>query len=114
MNTIVNNIEYDPVLFGASPDMAEKSKKVAAEVESLFIFQLLKEMDATVERDEEGLMFSEYEDTYRSLFNQEIAREISKAGGVGIQDMVKSNLTQLGQGLYEEEPSDTPTVSFVR
>jgi Rod binding domain-containing protein len=92
----MSNIAYDPVLFSGNFNEAEKTKKVAQEVESLFLYQLLKEMDATIERDEEGLMYNDYEETYRSLFNQELAREISRSGGIGLerviaQDIAKSN-----------------------
>ncbi len=115
MNTIVTDIAYDPVLFNPTGDVNTKNKRVAEEMESLFVSQLLKEMDATVARDEDSLMYSEYEGTYKSLFNQEIAREISRAGGIGIQEMVSENIARLDQGLYStEQPTEQSTVSFVR
>ena len=97
MNTIVNDIAYDPILFQQSGLERTKNEKVAQEMESLFIHQLMKEMDATIEREEEGFLYSEYEKTYRSLFNQEVAREVSRAGGIGIQDMVASELPNNGE-----------------
>ncbi len=113
MNTILTDIAYDPVLFSPSGDEMMKNKKVASEMESLFLFQLLKEMDATIERDEEGFMSSQYEETYRSLFNQEIAREMAQAGGIGIQDMVQTNLEQLSAAKYQAEEEMSSTVSYM-
>jgi Rod binding domain-containing protein len=113
MNTIVTDVMYDPVLFNPTGNSLEKGKKVAQEVESLFISQLLKEMEATVERDEESMTYSEYEDTYRSLFHQEMAKEVARAGGIGLQDMVKNNLVQLGQMPYEKAETFS-TRAYVR
>jgi peptidoglycan hydrolase FlgJ len=107
MNSIMTDLAYDPVLFGGNAPAVEKNKKVAQEMESLFLYQLLQEMDRTVERDEEGLMYSEYEDTYRSLFNQELSREMARAGGIGIQEMVERDLSQ-HHDPYEKQKSNEP------
>jgi len=115
MNTIMTNVAYDPVLFGVSGNEAEKSKRVAQEVESLFLYQLMKEMDATVERDEEGLIYSDYEDTYRSLFHQELARELARSGGIGLQEMVERDIQLKNQNQYTNITGEKQsTHTFVR
>lgn len=108
MNSIMTDLAYDPVIFGSAGTEADKNKKVAQEMESLFLYQLLQEMDATVERDEEDLMYSEYEDTYRSLFNQELSRELARAGGIGIQEMVERDLQHNQENPYEKQNAEQP------
>ncbi len=95
MNTISTDLAYDPILFGKDVGRSAKQEKVSKEFESLFIYQLLKEMDKTVDRDEEGIFFSEYEDTYRSMFYQEMSRSIANSGGIGLADYVNNELTLL-------------------
>jgi len=113
MNSIMTDIAYDPVLFSGKFNEVEKAKKVAQEVESLFLYQLLKEMDATVERDEEGLTYSDYEETYRSLFNQELAREIAKSGGIGLEKMVTQDIQRINQNLYANEVNTGELIATV-
>ena len=94
MNTIINDVGYDPFIFGLEGKIDQKGEKVAEEVESLFIYQLLKEMDKTVHREENDFLFSRGEEVYRGLFNQEIAREMARSGGMGLQEMIMMDLNQ--------------------
>ncbi len=73
---------------------AEKIDKVANDFEAMFLGQMLKPMFETVETDS---MFGggPGEDQYRDLLVQEYAKEISKRGGIGIADSVRSQLLQM-------------------
>ncbi len=95
MNTIMNDVAYDPVMFKALGNTEVRDAKVAGEVESLFLYQLLQEMDKTVERNEDSLFSSGEESTYKSLFNQELARTLAQGTGLGIKDMVEKELAGL-------------------
>ncbi len=92
MNTIINHVAYEPALFSAQESTVGKGKKVAEEVESLFLYQLLKEMDKTIMRDEESIFYSSTEETYRSLYYEEIARELSRDKGIGIKALVEDEI----------------------
>jgi peptidoglycan hydrolase FlgJ len=73
---------------------AEKIDKVAHEFEAMFLGQMLKPMFETVQTD---TMFGggEGEGYYRDMMVQEYAKEISKRGGIGIADSIKSQLLQM-------------------
>ena len=92
MNTINAMTSYDPVCFSVKGSQEQKAEKVAEEFESLFINQLLKEMDKTVDREESDIFHSEAENIYRGFFYQEIAREVAHNGGVGIKELVMETL----------------------
>jgi Rod binding domain-containing protein len=64
----------------------KKLKKAAQEFESVFLNQMLEEMDKTVDRNENGILGGGSSEQYfRSMLNQEIARSMStKMGGSGL------------------------------
>lgn len=70
-----------------NPNSADrkKLKKAAQEFESVFLNQMLEEMDKTVNRDENSILGGGSSEGYfRSMLNQEIARSMStKLGGSG-------------------------------
>ena len=76
--------------FGALSQMkaqAVRSESEAAEgaskqFESMFISLVLKEMRKTVSRSE--MLNSQAMDTYQEMFDQQVALNMSKAGGFGI------------------------------
>ena len=92
MYSSVQGIGFDPIMFTTKMDKQEKSTRVAAEFESLFLYQLMKDMDKTVERDEEGILNSSNEETYRSMFHQELTRHLAASGGIGLQDVIGQQL----------------------
>jgi flagellar protein FlgJ len=94
MNTITTDITYDPVVMGTTGSRLERANRVAEEFESLFLSQLMNEMDATVEREDEDMLYGGAEDTYRGLFNQELAREMARGEGVGLKQLVAYQLQQ--------------------
>ena len=95
MNTIVNDIAYDTTFLRRNGQTAESARKISQEVESLFLHQLIKEMDETVQREEYDIMYGgNAEKTFRSLLHQELAREIARGGGIGLADMIEQQITE--------------------
>lgn len=61
-------------------------RKVAGQFEALFIQMMLKSMrDASLG---EGLMDGDHVKTYQSMFDQQIALDLSKGGSLGLADMM--------------------------
>lgn len=85
-------------LTGEKTDMPESSirdskglDEACAEFESLFIYQLLKEMRASIPGD--GYRGeSTQSKTYTSMFDAESARKISKQRGLGLADFLRRQL----------------------
>lgn len=94
MNTIVTDVMYDPTMVAVKGSEAQRAQRTAEEVESLFLYQLMKAMDETVDREENDIFFDESEATYRSLFNQELSREIAKGAGIGLKQVVEYEMQQ--------------------
>ncbi|MCL6449949.1 MAG: rod-binding protein [Acetobacteraceae bacterium] len=60
------------------------------EFESLFLYQLLRQMWATVP---EGALDSGFaQDTYRQMYHMELARLMARAGGIGLGRMLLEQL----------------------
>jgi flagellar protein FlgJ len=79
----------DPLRFST---MDEKSlDEACAEFESLFIYQLLKEMRASIPTDGYSGESAQSK-IYTSMFDIEIAREISSQRGIGLADYFKRQL----------------------
>ena len=90
---------------GAAPGEKEAGKIQAActEMESLFIYQLLKEMQATIPKS--GLMGDgKAENMYTDMLHQQLSRELAFGGGIGLSDVLMAQLTE-GFG---REPGEKP------
>jgi flagellar protein FlgJ len=87
----------------------ETLRKVAGQFEALFIQMMLKSMrDASLG---EGLMDSEHVKTYQSMFDQQIALDLSRRSGLGLADMM---VRQLTRGADSADNSDaTADTDFV-
>lgn len=70
----------------------EKLSKVCQDFESIFIGQIWKQMRASVPKD--GLFQSKEEESYLSMFDQELSMKMSQAGGIGLADLLQSNLSE--------------------
>ena len=81
---------------------AEELKELAKQFESIFVNLLIKSMRDTLPKD--GLISSHSLDMYQSLFDEEVANEMSKTKGkgVGLADVLYSQLGRMNQ-----EDSDT-------
>lgn len=75
-----------------SPDRdPEKLKEACSELESLFIYYLLREMRASVPKS--GLMGDgKTEETYTSMMDLELSREIAQTKGIGIASAIYEKL----------------------
>ena len=72
----------------------ETLRKVAGQFEALFIQMMLKSMrDASLG---EGMMDSEHVKTYQSMFDQQIALDLSKSSSLGLADMMVRQLSPRG------------------
>lgn len=94
---------------GEKTDMPESSitdskglDEACAEFESLFIYQLLKEMRESIP-DDGYLGESTQSKTYTSMFDIEIARKISNQRGIGLADFLRQQLAvRLGDTELQE------------
>lgn len=71
-----------------------RMRKVAEDFESFFMFQVLEQMDKTVDRDS-VLSGGMGEDMYRHMFNEKAAEAITKQGGIGIADHIYDELLRM-------------------
>jgi flagellar protein FlgJ len=68
-----------------------KLKKTCAEFESIFITYMLKSMNTTM--DDDPLLGNDNESKIiKSMFNENLAREISRGGGMGLGNMLFESL----------------------
>ncbi len=89
----------------------EKKLKEACEgLESLFVYNMIKEMRASIPK--EGLFSSKYQDKYQDMFDQEWAKDIAKDGGIGLGKIVyadmKTNLAKKGQSASDQNKELNP------
>ncbi len=70
---------------------SKKLEKVGVELESFFISYLLKEMRSTIPKSG-FLSGGKAEEFYTEMLDKEIAKEISLRGGIGIKDLVDSQM----------------------
>ena len=74
---------------------SDRLKETCAELESLFIYYLLKEMRATVPKT--GFISGgKAEEIYTSMLDSQLAKELSGKGGIGLSSLL---LPQLGADL---------------
>ena len=68
-------------------------RKACAEMESLFLDQLFREMRKTIPKT--GFMHGGHaEEVYTSLLDTQVARELSAAGGIGLAPMLEIQLRE--------------------
>jgi flagellar protein FlgJ len=81
-------------------------KELAQQFESIFMNQLMKSMRETLPK--EGLLSSFSVDMYESMFDQEVAGEMSKGKGMGLADVLYTQLSRMnGTPPGGEEVSET-------
>lgn len=79
----------------AAPEISRADgalKDACKEFESLFLYHLLKEMRASIPKDG-YLETSMQSETYTSMFDIEIAKELSEQRGIGLADFLMRQLT---------------------
>jgi len=82
-------------------------KEACAELESLFIYYMLKEMRSTIPKTE---LFSggKAEEIYTSMMDVQVAKELSSNGGIGLSAVL---LEQLGS---ESKRGDDPSKTYTK
>ena len=81
-------------------------KALAQQFEGIFMNQLMKAMRATLPK--EGMLSSFSVDMYESMFDQEVAGEMSKGKGMGLADVLYMQLSRMnGTPPESEEGSAT-------
>ena len=89
-------------------------EKVCAELESLFISYLLKEMRATIPKS--GFMDGgKAEESYTSMLDSQLARELALKGGIGLASIMSRDMSGTGeQGVEKtsEKPEQIAKDSF--
>lgn len=80
----------------------EGIKKAAAEFESLFLNEMLKVMRSTVQKSE---LFhgGSGEDIYTSLMDMELARDMASGGGIGLAEILLSQIDPAPNGANGDE-----------
>jgi flagellar protein FlgJ len=69
-------------------------EKACSELESLFIYYLLKEMRATVPKS--GFISGgRAEDIYTSMLDSQLAKDLSSKGGIGLSFLVRNQLSRV-------------------
>lgn len=72
----------------------DAARATAVEFEAVFLSQLLEHMTAGLETD--GPFGGGHAETvYRSMQNQEFAKAIARAGGIGIADAIQREILRL-------------------
>jgi Rod binding domain-containing protein len=81
----------------AAIDRNSPTYKAAQDFESVFLGQMVEQMYAGL--DAKGPFGGGFaEQTYRSLLNQEIGRQMAAGGGVGLADAVYAEMVKLQGG----------------
>jgi flagellar protein FlgJ len=81
---------------GARENSEASLREIAGQFEAIFIQMMLKSMrDANLG---EGLMDSDHVKTYQSMFDQQIALDLSKRNSLGLADMMVQQLSRTQEG----------------
>lgn len=77
--------------FPAKATDPQKLRKTCSELESLFIFQLLKEMRATIPKSG-YLSGGKGEEIYTSMLDAQVARDLAAERGIGLSSFFENQL----------------------
>ena len=78
----------------ALANMDRDARKVSEEFESVFLFEVLNSMYSGL--DTTGLFGGgPSEQMFRSMLNEEVAKSISRAGGIGISDAIYAEIIRI-------------------
>jgi len=90
----------------AGKDPAANIRPVARQVEGMFVQMMLKSMRETLPKD--GMFSSDSTRLYTSMYDQQIAQQMTAGKGLGLADMIVKQ-TAAAQGLPPEEaPPQVP------
>jgi flagellar protein FlgJ len=106
----INNLPIQPInlpLAGKGSEVKKidegKLKKVCEDFESIFISQMLKMMRQTIPKS--GLLDGgTQQDTYLSLFDQELSKNMAKRGGIGLGKILYQSVMNQGKNRNSSPP----------
>lgn len=90
---------------GGKPDEA-RLRKVCQDFEAVFIGQIWKQMRSSVPK--EGMLHSKEEESYLSMFDQELSVKMARSGGIGLADMLQANLSDRLLNASRDTSSSAP------
>ena len=91
----------------SSKNQEKELRKACADFEAIFIQKLWQQMRATVPK--EGYLHSKEEDMYMSLYDQELATKLAQRGGIGLGDLLFSQLQKrLEKASADVDPASVP------
>lgn len=76
----------------AKDNKEEQLKVIASQLESVFLQLVMKNMQDANDAFKSDLFSREQEDFYRDMLNQQMSLSLSKAGGIGLADMIVKQL----------------------
>lgn len=92
-----------------------EARRVAEEFEGIFMAQLTAPLGPSEEASEEDDMFrSDATDMYQRLFSEQMAGAMAKSGGIGLADVVMSQLRPKTNSSTQFSPSVTKALDAVR
>ena len=95
MESIANNLHIDLLKTKSLGNFDKAAKSAAQSFESVFLFEVLQSMYAGVKPGAFGGGSSEK--LYQSMLNEEVAKSISKQGGIGIADSIYNEIIKSQQ-----------------
>lgn len=99
--TPVKEGEFDALLEEAkATGDTSKLREASDALEAVFLNMMLKSMRSSIGETEGMFEKSESEKTFEGMLDEEYANKMSKAGGIGISDMI---FDQFQKSLYNEE-----------
>ena len=100
----LNAVTISQLKADAANDPSENLDEVSRRFEGLFLDILIKAMRKSVIKSD--LLGSEAQNTYQQMFDQEISRELSGSGGIGLAQVIRdqlsaNNTVRKGSSYYE-------------
>jgi Rod binding domain-containing protein len=92
---------------GVDKNDPKKLRKACQDFEAVFMNKMWQKMRATVPKA--GYLHSRFEDQYLSMFDHEMSKKFASAGGIGLADMMFSQLSEkLAQKSQTTAPGGPP------
>ena len=88
----LNAVTISQLKADAANDPSENLDEVSRRFEGLFLDILIKAMRKSVIKSD--LLGSEAQNTYQQMFDQEISRELSGSGGIGLAQVIRDQLSE--------------------
>ena len=88
----------------SDPSKEQKLREACEGFESIFVQKMWEQMRATLPK--EGYLHSKEEEMWQSMYDQELAKKMTSAGGIGLADMIYEQLsTRLSDASRTTAPS---------